>query len=37
MVIQNKYKDPETLIHLNQLPLRLSKVNVLAIALVQNI
>lgn len=37
MVIQNKHKDPENLIHLNQLLLRLSKMNDLAVALVQNL
>lgn len=37
MVIQNKHKDPENLIHLNQLPLKLSKLNVLDVALVQNV
>jgi len=36
MVIQNKHKDPENLIHLNPLQLRLPKMNALAVALVQN-
>lgn len=33
MVIQNKHKDPENLIQLDQLFLRLSKANDLAVAL----